>query len=201
MGGRLFRKYVLTIVLVVCSALVINGLIDIWFSYQEQRRLLVRIQQGQASFAAESIHQYFHEIESQMAWITSLPWTLHDREQWRLDAVRLMRQAPAISELTQLDARGHEQFQMARQRYDVVSGNRDYSHNPAFVAAMIHKAYYGPVYYVAGSEPYLTLAFAGARPENGVTIGQVNLKFIWDVVSQIKVGRHGTAYVVNSNRG
>ena len=29
-----------------------------------------------------------------------------------------------------------------------------------------------------------------------MSIAEVNLKFIWDVVSQIKVGEHGHAYVV-----
>ena len=37
---------------------------------------------------------------------------------------------------------------------------------------------------------------AGARKDAGVSIAEVNLKLIWDVVSQIKVGEHGHAYVV-----
>jgi len=198
MRGRLFRKYVAATVAVVCLALVINGLIDIWFSYREQRALLVRIQQGQADFAAADISQYFHEIESQMAWITSLPWNADNLEQWRLDAVRLMRQAPAITELTQLDGDGREQFRMSRQTKDMIASKADHSGDPAFAGAMTGNFYYGPVYYIAGSEPYMTLALAGARRDDGAIVSQVNLKFIWDVVSQIKVGRHGVAYVVDS---
>ena len=37
---------------------------------------------------------------------------------------------------------------------------------------------------------------AGTRKDAGVSIAEVNLKLIWDVVSQIKVGEHGHAYVV-----
>jgi signal transduction histidine kinase len=198
MQGRLFRKYVATIVAVVCLALVANGLVDIWFSNREQRDLLVRIQQGQAAYAAANIGQYFREIENQMAWVTSLPWSVDDLDQWRLDAVRLLRQVPAITELTQLDADGREQFRMSRQTKDVIASESDYSHNAAFIGAMANKFYYGPVYYIAGSEPYMTLAIAGTRRLDGVLVGQVNLKFIWDVVSQIKVGHNGVAYVVDS---
>jgi signal transduction histidine kinase/CheY-like chemotaxis protein len=43
----------------------------------------------------------------------------------------------------------------------------------------------------------MTIAMAGVRPEFGVIVGQVNLTFIWDVVSQIKVGKRGQAYVVD----
>jgi len=64
--------------------------------------------------------------------------------------------------------------------------------------ALENKIYFGPVYFLAGSEPYMTLALAGTRRSHGVIVGQINLKFIWDVVSQIKVGTHGLAYVVDT---
>ncbi|MEA3059457.1 MAG: hypothetical protein QOE50_869, partial [Sphingomonadales bacterium] len=58
--------------------------------------------------------------------------------------------------------------------------------------------YYGPVYFRRESEPYMTLAMAGARRDAGVSVAEVNLKFIWDVVSQIKVGKKGQAFVIDS---
>src|SRR5258708_29155058 len=44
----------------------------------------------------------------------------------------------------------------------------------------------------------MTLAVAGARREAAISVAAVNLKFSWDVVSQIKVGEHGQAYVVDA---
>ena len=44
----------------------------------------------------------------------------------------------------------------------------------------------------------MTLALAGTRRDAGVSIAEVNLKLIWDVVSQIKVGEKGLAYVVGA---
>ena len=46
--GRLFRKYVALFVAVVSAALVANGLFEIWFDYQEQKILLIRVQRQQA---------------------------------------------------------------------------------------------------------------------------------------------------------
>jgi signal transduction histidine kinase len=60
------------------------------------------------------------------------------------------------------------------------------------------KVYYGPVYFRRESEPYMTLAIAGTRRDAGVSVAEVNLKLIWDVVSQIKVGERGHAYVVDA---
>src|SRR6185295_7733572 len=105
---------------------------------------------------------------------------------------------PALTEITQVDGDGRELFRMSRHANDVIASRANHSDSPAFKEAMANKIYYGPVYFVAGSEPYMTVAMAGTRHAHGVIIGQVNLKFIWDVISQIKVGEHGLAYVVDA---
>ena len=43
----------------------------------------------------------------------------------------------------------------------------------------------------------MTMAVAGSGAQAGVTVAEVNLKFIRDVVSQIEVGKTGHAYVVD----
>src|SRR5262249_18315228 len=63
--------------------------------------------------------------------------------------------------------------------------------------AVARKSYYGPVYFRQNSEPYMTLALAGG-PDAGVSVAAVNLTFIWEVISQIKVGQRGQAYVVDA---
>jgi hypothetical protein len=57
-GSRLFRKYVALFVAVVCVALLTNGLFEIWFSYQENKQALTRIQREQAEAAAAKIGQF-----------------------------------------------------------------------------------------------------------------------------------------------
>jgi signal transduction histidine kinase len=195
--GRLFHKYVALFVAVVCVALVANGLLDIWFSFQEQNLLLIRIQREQAKAAAANISQFIKEIEGQLAWATQLPWDADTLDDWRFDAVRLLRQMPAVTEVAQLDSAGREQVRVSRLATDVVGGQTDYSKDPVFVESMANKVYYGPVHFLRESEPYMTLAMAGVRRDYGVVVAQVNLKFIWDVVSQVQVGVHGRAYVVD----
>src|SRR6266436_2710941 len=198
-SGRLFRKYATTFVAAVCLALVTNGAFDMWFSYEEQKALLVQIQRGQAESAASSISQFVEEIKAQMVWVTPLPWNAVTLEEWRFDAVRLLRQVPPVTEIAQLDAVGREKFRISRHAMDVTESHVDYSHNPIFVQAMANKIYYGPVYFVDGSEPYMAIAVAGSGRDHGVIVAQVNLKFIWEVVSQIKSGTRGYAYVVDSS--
>jgi adenylate cyclase len=42
------------------------------------------------------------------------------------------------------------------------------------------------------------VAIAGNRPSVGVVVAEVNLKLIWDVISAIKVGETGSAFVLDS---
>src|SRR6516165_1131541 len=186
--GRLFRKYVALFVAVVAIALLANGLLEIWFSYREHQESLVRIQREQAEAAAAKIGQFIKEIESQLGWTTQLPWSSATLEQRRVDALRLLRQVPAITELTQLDSSGREQLRVSRLAMDVVGSGADLSKEPKFSEAVANKkAYYGPVYFRRESEPYMTLSLAGTRLDAGVSVAEVNLKLIWEVVSQIKV--------------
>jgi signal transduction histidine kinase len=196
--SRLFFKYTLLFVAVVVLALFANGGFEVWFSYQEHKGSLISIQQQQAIAAADKIEEFITQIESQVGWTTQLPWTDGTLDQRRFDALRLLRQVPAITELAQIDAAGREQLKVSRLTMDVVGSGIDYSAKPEFTQAVAKKVYYGPVYFRRESEPYMTLSLAGTRRDTGVSIAQVNLKLIWDVVSKIKVGEHGRAYVVDS---
>ncbi|MBV8840083.1 MAG: GAF domain-containing protein, partial [Alphaproteobacteria bacterium] len=91
-----------------------------------------------------------------------------------------------------------EQLRVSRLAMDVVGSGTDFSKEARFTEAVAHKIYYGPVYFRRESEPYMTLAMAGTRRDAGVSVAEVNLKFIWDVVSQIKVGERGQAYVIDA---
>ena len=193
---RLFTKYVALFVSVVAVALLANGLFEVFFYYREHKAALIRVQHEQAEAAAAKISQFVKEIESQLGWTTQLPWSAGSIEPRRFDALRLLRQVPAITELAQVDSTGKERLRVSRLAMDAIDSGIDLSGDPKFSEAVAHKVYYGPVYFRRESEPYMTLALAGARKDAGVSIAEVNLKLIWDVVSQIKVGEHGHAYVV-----
>src|SRR6267143_3081719 len=200
MRNRLFRKYVVPFVAVVSGALLTNGLVEIYFTYQESRAQLAQIQREKASAAALRIEQFVREIEHQMGWTTQpqVVAVAGALEQRQIDYVRLQRQVPAITEVAFLDGRGREQLRVSRLAMDVVAGGADVSQEPRFRETRGGRAWYGPVDFRKGSEPYMTLAVPhGSSATSAVTAAEVNLKFIWDVVSQIRVGRLGQAYVVD----
>ncbi|WP_425066561.1 ATP-binding protein [Reyranella sp.] len=196
MRRGLFLKYVVLFVALVSGVLVINAALDLYFVYQENRRASIEVQREKAEAAAQRIESFVREIERQIGWVAQAQWGSLPVEQRRFDYVRLLRQVPAITELVQLDRQGREQLSVSRLSMDAVGAATDRSADAAFIAAMANKVYFGPVYFRQGSEPYFTMAVShGAR--GGVTVAEVNLKLIWDVISQIKIGRDGYAYVVD----
>jgi signal transduction histidine kinase len=196
--SRLFTKYVALFVAVVGIALLSNGIFEVFFYYREHKIALIRIQHEQAEAAAAKISQFIKEIESQLGWTSQLPWSAGSIEQRQFDALRLLRQVPAVTELAQVDSTGKERLRVSRLAMNVVDSGLNLSKDPKFTEAVANKVYYGPVYFRRESEPYMTLSLAGTRKDAGVSIAEVNLKLIWDVVSQIKVGERGHAYVVGA---
>jgi signal transduction histidine kinase len=198
--GRLFRKYVVLFVTLVTGALVASGLLEIYFSYHDEKAALVRIQREKATAAASTIEQFIKEVERQIGWTTQSPLGVRAAvvDQRRFDYLRLLRQAPAITELAYLDPAGKEQLRVSRLAMDVVGSQADFSRDPKFLEAKTGKLYFSPVYFRKESEPYMTVSMAGGGGDAGVTVVEVNLKFIWEVISQIKIGKAGHAYAVDA---
>ena len=197
-GNRLFRKYVVPFVGVVLLALLSNGLLEIYFAYQENKSALAQIQREKAAAAAVRIENFVKEIERQIGWTTQPYVTAAGAlEQRRLDYLRLQRQVPAITEVSYIDAQGREQLRLSRLAMDVIGSGADLSAAPVFTATRAGATWYGPVYFRKESEPYMALAVPHGKG-GGVTAVEVNLKFIWDVISQIRIGKFGHAYVVDA---
>jgi signal transduction histidine kinase len=192
----LFLKYVTLFVGLVTAVLVINAALDLYFVYQDNRRASIEVQGEKAGAAALRVESFVREIERQIGWVAYPQFDTLSSDQRHFEYARLLRQSPAISELTQLDRTGREQLHVSRFTPDVVGSNIDRSTDPAFIEAKANKVYFGPVSFRKGSEPYLTMAVAHGG-KGGVTVADINLKLILDVISQIKIGREGYTYVVD----
>jgi signal transduction histidine kinase/putative methionine-R-sulfoxide reductase with GAF domain len=197
--GRLFRKYLLLILSLVTIALLASGAIGIYFSYQENRAALGSVQHEKAVAAASRIEQYIIGIEQQLKYAALPQLGAGEVELRRIEFLKLLRQVPEITDIAQLTGTGREQVLVSRLGMDNFNSGKDRSQEPAFQGARRGQAWFGPVYFRKETEPYLTIALRSNSDDGPVTIADVNLKFIWDVVSRIKIGDKGKAYVVDAN--
>ena len=197
--GRLFRKYLLLILTLVTGALLTSGAISVYFSYQEIKAALSNLQREKAIAAASRIEQYIRQIEQQLAYAALPQLDAADVELRRIEFLKLLRQLPEVTDIAQIDGDGREQIAVSRLGMDRIGSGIDRSQEPSFRDAKRGKPWFGPVYFRKETEPYMTIAVRSGGDAGPVTVADVNLKFIWDVVSRIKIGDKGKAYVVDRN--
>src|SRR5271167_2001325 len=195
----LFQKYFAALFVAVVVPLLINGASEAWFGYRDQRAFLTQRLHAEARSAAGKIQGFLDDITDQLQWTVQLPWRDGMDERHRFDVLRLMRLVPAVLEVTLVDGEGIERLHVSRVDPDVVDSGIDRASDPAVLGARSGRIWYGPVTLHEGSEPYMTISVAGARPGNGVTVAVINLKLIWDVISAIRIGQSGDAFVLDQS--
>ena len=123
--GRLLRKYVVVFVGLVGGVLMASSLVELYFAYQETKGAIVREERATAVATAAKIEEFARDIErrvrettraasddpaaaqlgqGKLAFRGELGAAL--TEQRELDFLRLLRDVPAISELSHLDVVG-----------------------------------------------------------------------------------------------
>jgi signal transduction histidine kinase len=194
----LFRKYVVYFVALVSTSLIVSGMVGLYFTYEESKAARLNLQREKAEAAASRIANYVDEIERQLGWIRLPQVAPTAPEQRLIEYLKLLRQVPAITDVSLLDQKGREQLRVSRVGVNVIGSSVDLSQSPAFIAARAGKSYFSPVYFRKETEPYMTIAVPGLGEPTEVTIAEVNLKFIWEVISKIRIGKNGLAYLVDA---
>ena len=113
--SRLFRKYLVFLLLLVGGVLVLSGLVQLYFSFRENQAALARVQREKAVAAAAKIEQFIKEIERQVR------GTVQDAfddpvlasQQREEDYLRLLRNVSAVTDIRHLDAVGREDVRVS----------------------------------------------------------------------------------------
>ena len=200
--GRLVRRYFLISTVLIASGLVMSGLVEIYFRYGENRENIDRLQAEVTAGAAFKIEQFIDRIHDAMEAASKsrelTPTGL--TAEYRFELEKLLVIVPAVTEAVALDAHGTIRILVARLRSSRAEGETALSASAAFRQTKGGRPYFGPVYFVRDSEPYMTIAVP-IRPFAGNVIGallaEVSLQHIGEVISSIKVGHAGYAYLVS----
>jgi signal transduction histidine kinase len=200
--GRLVRHYFIISLMLIAGGLISSAVVEIYFRYRESQEHIARLEREAAAVAALKIERFIQDISTAIKSSTKSREVMESRvsPEYRFELKRLLFLAPAITEAVVLDASGVKQAQVSRAGAVSHSTSSDFSASPGFQRALQGKPDYGPIYFVQNSEPYMTIAFPieqFAGTVVGVIQAEVNLKHVWDVVSNIKAGEAGYAYVVS----
>src|SRR5262245_2043253 len=201
--GRLLRHYFLISFVLLAGGLVVSGLGEIYFRYQEIREHIGVLQRDAAETAAFRLGDFIQDLRrSVMAATKSREVTakgLSPNYQFELEKLLLI--APAITEAVALDANGIVRARASRLRTVLPEDQRDFSNSMAFMQARQGMSHLGSAHFVRGAEPYMSIAVPIehlAGEVVGVLLAEVSLIYVGEnVVSALFDGETGYAYVVS----
>src|SRR5258705_5250338 len=127
----LFQKYFTALFVAVVVPLLANGASEAWFGYRDQREVLSQRLHAEARSAAGKIQGFLADITDQLQWTVQLPWRDGMDERHRFDVLRLMRQVPAVVEVTLVDRTGVERLRGTRGDPGGVENGIDPANDPA----------------------------------------------------------------------
>ena len=128
---RLFGKYVLICASLVGCTLLVSGLIQLWFTYQQTSSGQGRLEREQAATAAAAILQFFSQIEPQLRLVNQTiqgagsPGVEAD-DQRRADYEILITQSPPITTLRYIDKDGRERLGVSRLAATEIDSRADF---------------------------------------------------------------------------
>jgi class 3 adenylate cyclase/HAMP domain-containing protein len=190
----LFAKYVIALVGLVVFVLAVNGAMETWISYRATKTTLTDAMSEKAEATARRIEQSVLELERQISWVTRA--SAVKIEDHRADYAQLLNQVPAVNQLTLLDGRGREQLRLSRVTIAVNSG-ADFSRDIRFTETVTRGASFAPAFFRDG-RPFMSIAVSHSGYNAGVTVAEIDLRFLSDFLGDAQVGKVGFAYVVDS---
>jgi class 3 adenylate cyclase/HAMP domain-containing protein len=189
----LFAKYVVSLVGLVVFVLAVNGSIETYISYHATKTSLTDAMSEKAEATAKRIDQSIAELERQISWVTRA--SVVTLEQRRNDYANLLNQVSAVTQLTQLSGQGREQLRLSRTQIALSSGT-DFSRDVRFTETVARGVSFAPAYF-AGDHPFMSISVAHSGFNAGVTVADIDLRFLSDFLGDSQVGRNSFAYVVD----
>ena len=193
------RRYFAFLAGFVTVLLLMISAPEVYYAFGENKAHIAELQLSEARLVASRVSNFLDRQEQQLLEVDALPWesgllTEQDRV---YEYERLMKLVPAITEIEHIDARGQRATRVSRTNVNEIGVAPSAGLGAAIAEAIRIGKWYGTTYLREGNLPYVAMAVAARGNTSGVTVAQINLKFVTDVVAQMKVGDGGKAYIVD----
>jgi len=177
----------------VVFVLAVNGATETWISYRATKTTLIDAMSEKADATAKRIDQSIFELERQISWVTRA--SVVTLEQRRSDYAQLLNQISAVSQLSQLNGQGRELLRLSRKEI-AVNSNADFSKDPRFSETVARGVSFSPAFFSA-NQPFMSISVAHSGFNAGVTVADIDLRFLSDYLGDTQVGKNSFAYVVD----
>lgn len=185
----------------VAVVLLVNSGLNMFFNFQKEQNIISSLQISIAEKAADTVHGFFDKIFDSLNQADDFNdlSVIPDRRELVLN--KLLGRNESLRQLLLIDKEGKELAKVS----DISNSNpihlTDKDIKILLSVVKEKKHYISDVSFdQITQEPLITLAVPAKNAfgdVKGALIAEVNLKFIWDLVGNVKVGKKGAAYVVD----
>jgi len=184
------------------GVIVVASGLDMYFNFRSQQNLVGAQQQLIAQDAANTVKAFIQKKSEILETANSIGDLANARqEQQKLVLDKLLGLEPAFRQLIMLNTQQQELLRIGRVSKMALDQSIGHFDTEMFSQLSEGKTYISPVYIDdITSEPLLIMAVPITDVfgvYKGALTAEVNLKFMWDLVGSIKVGKTGLAYVVD----
>lgn len=205
------KRIILSYIILSISPIILLGGILLWQIFSVQRIQAENFLSEISKLAAKEIVSIIEDMRDEM-FIGSKFTKLVEmdlEEQYRiLSKIRSFKDSKhqdITNEISLLDSKGRETIRISRSDLFTADDLRERSGTELFIVPSISReTYYSPVYFDEESgNPMLTISIpvidAVTGTVGGVLASEIRLKFIWEMIGDIKIGETGTAYILNAD--
>lgn len=184
------------------AVLVIAGSLQIYLSFQAQQKIIVQWQKLTAQNSADTVKSFILEKFSVLEKTVTLGnLAVASLEEEKLSLERTLGKEPSFRQLVLLSVQEQELARVSRLSKLLSEQVIRYNKKELFSKISQEALYTSSVYIdKVTSEPMIVIAvpvtdtFGDLK---GALVAEVNLKFMWDLVTEIKIGKEGLTYVVD----
>ncbi|MBN1308574.1 MAG: PAS domain S-box protein [Chitinispirillaceae bacterium] len=187
---------------VTMTVLLITHFPEMYYAFRNQRSVIDNIQNYIARDAADKVRNYLRQKVSIMEGVAYLEdLAAAPKRERQLILEKLLGLEPAFRHLLLFDGNDRELAGISRHSFRRKVRFKGLVEREVVPRMRQGEVYMGSIHVdEVTSEPMVVIAVPVTDifgDQKGALIAEVNLKFMWDMIAGIKVGKNGTAYVID----
>ena len=193
-------QFSILLISMVAASLIISGGILTYVSFQAQSKQLKITHQRTSEVVSEKINAYFDDLQRKLTYLARVRGlTEFDLDVQHELLIGLLNHNSAYEMIGITDSEGSLKFSVSRKNQSL---NEEWGDSLEFLRTIKDQEdYIGPVKTLPQfNYPILNLAVPIRNIENqvdGMLIARINLKFVWAILDEIKIGEKGYIYILS----
>ncbi len=182
--------------------LVIAGYSIIHIYQKDLKESVIALEKEKANMVVWRTQSYFEKIKSNLRSLFVDEEFRQENSRAHIESLlkRFLYQNDNFSELTLLNKKGKETIKLSKYTVFKPSDLKDQSKTEMFQAASNLRTYYGDFKLIENVVPSMVIAIpieeTRSRPASVLSV-EFDLRYLWNVIEQTRIGEKGIAYVVD----